>query len=356
MAMHGKGTFAMAWSQAELDGLIGMHPGAMSVGSTWRWSGEAVRVDDSRDILVLEGAVGIADMRRRAVGHVRRLLGDPQLFFRNSLETGPEEPLFRSGFEVTDGIEKFQATLVELDDGRHPMLLFIGALPPCEQDLWVVSVSLGAVKSLPEDELGGTICFVPGTRINTPDGARLVETLAEDDLICTKDNGVQPVRWIGSREVSGGRMIAMPHLRPVRLNANVLAEGEPDGDLIVSPDHRVLVKGAVALDLFNTHEVLVSASDLINDHSIQVDYRCRGVRYIHLLLDQHQIVWANGVEVESFHPAGMQPANMNPAQRENMLERFPDIREDAFRYGEFARRNLTRSEAAILSYGALSGH
>lgn len=356
MAMHDRGTFVMAWSQAELDGLIGMRPGAISVGSTWRWRGEAVRVDDSRDILVLEGAEGVADMRRRAAGHVRKILGDPSLLFGQGADDLPEEPLFRSGFEVTDGIEKFQATLIDLEDGQHPMLLFIGALPPSEQDLWVVSVSMGAKTTLPEDELGGTICFVPGTRINTPDGSKLVEELAEDDLICTKDNGVQPVRWIGSRDVSGGRMIAMPHLRPVRLNAHVLADGEPDGDLIVSPDHRVLIKGAVALDLFNTHEVLVAASDLINDQTIQVDYRCRSVRYIHLLLDQHQIVWANGVEVESFHPAGMQPANMNPVQRENMLERFPDIRDDAFCYGEFARRNLTRSEAAILSYGALSGH
>ena len=94
----------------------------------------------------------------------------------------------------------------------------------------------------------------------------------------------------------------MPHLRPIRMRAHVLAEGRPDEDLVVSPDHRVLVKGTVAQALFNTSEVLVAARDLVNDGAIRIDHRCRGVEYIHLMLDQHQIVWANGVEVGKLSP------------------------------------------------------
>jgi len=167
---------------------------------------------------------------------------------------------------------------------------------------------------------------------------------------------VQAIRWIGSRQITGGRLVAMPHLRPIRIAAHVLAPGEPDPDLTLSPDHRVLVKGAVAQALFNTDEVLVAARDLVNDRTIRVDRRCRAVSYIHLMLDRHQIVWANGVEVESFHPAGTAPEQIDPAQRAALIERFPDIADNAHAYGDFARRNLTHSEAAILTYGALGGH
>lgn len=351
-----QGTFIISWAQAELDGLVGAHPGLISVGSTWRWCGDAVRVDDRRDILVLQGGEGIADTHRRAANQVRRFLGDQNQHLGQADSSDQDEPLFRSGFEITNGLEKFQATLIDLDGGRYPMLLFVGGMPPADQDLWVVSSSMGRNTVLTLTETGGTICFVPGTRITTPDGPKLVEDLREGDRVCTKDNGDQAIRWVGGRNVTGGRLIAMPHLRPIRLQANVLGDDEPDHDLIVSPDHRVLIKGAVAQALFNTSEVLVAARDLVNDSTIRPDHRCKGVSYIHLMLDQHQIVWANGVEVESFHPAGMAPAQLNPSQRQGMLERFPDIRDDAFHYGDFARRSLTKSEAAILTYGALGGH
>jgi Hint domain len=356
MMTRAQGTFVISWSQAELDGLVGVFPGDMTVGSTWRWHGRALRVDDRRDVLLLEGAIGVADMHRRAAGQIRRFLGDPNLNFSTDSDVDADEPLFRSGFELTDGRRKYQASLVNLEAGQPPMVLFIGAMPPADQDLWVVSCSIGGDMVRPGTELPGTICFVPGTRLSTPDGSKLVDELAEGDHICTKDGGAQPIRWIGSRQITGGRLVAMPHLRPIRLSAHVLAAGEPDQDLTVSPDHRVLVKGAVAQALFNTDEVLVAARDLVNDRTIRVDRRCRAVSYIHLMLDCHQIVWANGVEVESFHPAATDPDQIAPSQRAALLERFPDIAEGAHAYGDFARRNLTRSEAAILTYGALGGH
>ncbi len=356
MIARAQATYVISWAQAELDGLTGVDPACMAVGATWRWSGQAIRVDDRRDVLLLECSDGIADLHRRAAGRVRRFLGDPNLNFGQYDQPEVDQSLFRSGFEITDGREKYQATLVGLETGQPPMVLFIGALPPCGRDMWVVSSTIGGDMVRPGTELPGTICFVPGTRLTTPDGPKLVQDLAEGDLLCTKDNGVQAIRWIGSRQITGGRLVAMPHLRPIRLSADVLAQGEPDQDLTVSPDHRVLVKGAVAQALFNTDEVLVAARDLVYDRTIRVDRRCRAVSYIHLMLDRHQIVWANGVEVESFHPAGTAPEQIDPAQRAALIERFPDIRDNAHAYGDFARRNLTHSEAAILTYGALGGH
>lgn len=357
MAARFSGTFVISWSQVEIDGLPGARVGSVAIGSTWRWTGQASRIDDPGDVLVLGNADGDAITRRRAARHLRRILGGSGLLGTGSVSQESEEPIFKTGFEVTNGRQVFRAIFIDLGIGQNPLLLFRDALPDCDQDLWVVSSTLSLGVDDPRDApADGTICFTPGTRIMTPNGPVEIQDLQEDDQVITKDNGPKTIRWIGTSHISGGRLIAMPHLRPVRVRAHVLGDGEPDADLVVSPDHRLVVKGPIAQTLFNSHEVLVTARDLINDYTITPDYRCRGVTYIHLMLDAHQVVWANGVEVESFHPAGTTAEKIETQQRYQLYDRFPDIRQDPYSYGEFARRNLSPSEAAILTYGALSGH
>ena len=349
------GAFVLSWAQTEVDGIIAAPVSELDVGSSWRWSGHALRIDEASDLLVLEGERR-EELRRRAAGKVRRLFADPGLIPPRSGRDEGEWPLFRAGFELTDGRHLYSATLIEIDGARHPMLLFVGLLPPADRDLWVVESTLEARRPPLEQRAPGVICFVPGTKIATPQGPRPVEELAEDDLVETRDNGPQPVRWIGRRRISGARLFAMPHLRPVRIRAHVLCDGEPDEDLVVSPDHRVLVKGPVAQALFASAEVLVSARDLINDRTVTVERRLREVTYIHLALDSHQVLWANGAECESFHPAGTSLEQLDPAQRQALLERFPDVADDPFSYGPFARRNLTRGEAALLAHGGFAAH
>ena len=127
-------------------------------------------------------------------------------------------------------------------------------------------------------------------------------------------------------------------------------------DLLVSPEHRVLLKGALASDLFNTDEVLVSAKDLVNDQSILRDYQSREVTYIHLLMDRHQIVFANGLESESFHPATMPMDAIADDQLPALLDRVPGLNEDASNYGAFARRMLSSAEMAILRSQGFGPH
>ena len=155
------------------------------------------------------------------------------------------------------------------------------------------------------DSTDGVICFTPGTMILTDDGARPVESLTEGSHIQTKDNGCQEVIWVGRRRISGARLHAMPHLAPVRLREGALDKGVPDAGLLVSPDHRLVLRGARARALFNTDEVLVAARDLVNDSTIHRDRTLREVTYIHLLLPNHEIVFANAVETDSFHPASV---------------------------------------------------
>ncbi len=348
------GTFVISWSQTEVDGLEAAPLPALAVGAAWAWRGDVVRVDGPHDVLRLDKADGSEALRRRAARMVHRLVGA-------ALDAAPLEPpgtdtapvLGDNSFVVTDGGKSYTVTLIDVGPGKPPLLMFVDDIPPRNTDLWVVHHTLNTA---PGDGMGagagGVICFTPGTLIDTPDGPRLIEELREGDRVSTKDNGAQEVQWIGARRMTGARLFAMPRLRPVRISAGALGVQRPDQELLVSPEHRMLVRGAVARDLFNTDEVLVAAKDLINGLTISVDPNVPEVTYVHLLLPRHEILRANGVETESFHPANTALSTLGDGDRARLLDRLPDLEFDPHTYGTYARRNLSTSEAAILRHAA----
>ncbi len=349
-----RATFVISWSQTEVDGLRAASLDGLTVGASWRWTGAAVRIDAPGDMLLLEGAEGGTDIRHRAARMVQRLIGIA-VAGDGSAAAEPAEAqaqdLPDQSFVVTDGLKSHVATILPVHDSGARLLMFLGEAPPEGRDLWIVRTRVdrsgGAAGSR---ESGGVICFAPGTRLLTPQGARAIETLRPGDLIQTKDNGPQEILWSGSRRMSGARLYAMPHLRPVRFRAGAMGQGQPDGDLLVSPQHRVLLRGAAARALFNADEVLVAAEDLVNDLSITVDAQIREVTYHHLLLDRHEIVFANGLETESFHPSATALDTIDAQDRARLLALLPGIDLNPMSYGAFARRNLSGSEAAILRH------
>lgn len=353
-----KGTYVISWSQTEIDGLDAAPVQALSVGGAWSWRGDAIRVDGPNNVLRLDRTDESENLRKRAATMVHRLVG--AALDREQLKPHPEpldqmdqSLMMDNSFVVTDGGASYTVTLIEVGGGSQPLLMFLDEIPPRNADLWIVHHTLG---SAPGQGMsagsGGVICFTPGTQIRTADGLSRIENLREGDLIQTKDNGAQEIQWIGSRRMSGARLFAMPKLRPVRIDAGVLGEGIPDEGLLVSPEHRVLLKKCAAQELFNTSEVLVAAKDLINGDTIRVDMTARDVTYIHILLENHEVVWANGVETESFHPASAALSSLGEVDRKRLLAAHPDLAYDPHTYGRFARRSLSASEAAILTHAA----
>ena len=349
-----KGTFVISWSQTEIDGLEVAPVQSINVGAAWSWRGDAIRVDGPSDVLRLDRANGSANLRKRAARMVHRLVGaavDHKPLAAH--EFTDKNPLMDSSFVVTDGAQSYTITLIEVGNGSQPLLMFLDEIPPRDCDLWVVHHTLGVAGMNPMGpESGGVICFTPGTRIRTPDGLVLVEDLREGDRVQTKDNGAQEIMWKGSRRMTGARMFAMPHLRPVRIKAGALGVERPDEELLVSPSHRMLIQGKEAMALFNTPEILVAVKDLINGKTITVDVTVPEVTYIHMLLPDHQILWANGVETESFHPANATLSVLDDSDRARLLAQFPDLEYDPHTYGSYARRNLSATEAAIMNHVA----
>ena len=161
----------------------------------------------------------------------------------------------------------------------------------------------------------GPPCFLPGTLIDTPDGLRKIEEIREGDLVLTRDNGAQPVRWVSRRLARGSGEAA-----PVRIMAGAMSNTR---DLIVSPQHRILVEGWRAELFFGEDELLVSAKHLVNGDTIH-RLPSKEVTYLHLLLDRHEVIFAEGIATESFDPAG-ELALEDPDVRQQVFAHLPSL-------------------------------
>ena len=354
MRATGQGVFVVPWSQTEIEGLRGAPVSRLEAGVSWSWSGEPVALASASDTMMRADA---AELRHYAMRAVPRLIGRATPVGRPDLAV--DRAHFERSFTLSDGQRIFEATMIEVAELARPLLLFIGALPPRSQRLRVVAVpgAAGATSiNRMTEEPTGVICFTPGTRLATPEGPRRVEELVEGDRVSTKDDGAQEILWIGSRRMSGARLHAMPELRPVRLRSGAIDGETPEPDLVVSPQHRIVLKGRVAAALFGAPEVLVTARDLLDDRGILIDRSATSVTYVHILLPRHEIVWANGVESESFHPASTDLQTIAEDQRRRLLDIAPGIDADPHRYGAAARRTLSAEEAAIFGLEAGARH
>ncbi|MDZ4094687.1 MAG: Hint domain-containing protein [Paracoccaceae bacterium] len=183
-------------------------------------------------------------------------------------------------------------------------------------------------------------CFVAGTRILTPSGEVAVENLQPGDLVLTHDDGPQPLRWIGHRRVAATGAYA-----PIRIRAGTFGAHRT---LLLSPQHRVLIRDCLAELLFGEAEVLVSAKDLVNDRSVTVQQGGM-VDYVHLLFDRHQVVFSEGLATESFLPGPQTAHSFEHAIAAEIYALFPEIDPDTGAgYSASARRTLRGYEAQVL--------
>lgn len=355
MGLGQRGIYVLEARLTRVDGQDFSALNSPKIGQNWRWSGgDAVRLDGPPSSLLLGDAIGAADLHRRVARIVRRKfdLADVQSDLKtaaapNFAEMDEDE----AGFVISDGEAQFRLVPVQCEHSITTVLWCPDGVPLKNHEYRITRSARTAPITRHSNDFGGdVICFTKGTRIRCAQGDRLVEELCVGDEVQTKDNGAQEILWIGTRHMTGARLYAMPNLRPIRVRASAIGEDVPDGDLLVSPHHRMLIEGPRAAALFNQSEVLVSAKDLIDDTRVFVDHAVKQVTYIHLLLADHSILWANGLMTESYHPANTTLKTVDPDQRASLLEIFPEIKRDPHAYGPFARRNLDRSEAAILRH------
>lgn len=190
-----------------------------------------------------------------------------------------------------------------------------------------------------------TVCITPGARILTNTGEVAVERLRAGDLVLTRDNGYQPIIWIGHRDLSQAELIAAPRFNPVRIAAGSLGPDLPERDMTVSPQHRMLITSSRSELLFGEHEVLVAARHLTHLNGIN-RFRPKRVSYIHFMFENHEILRADGTWTESFQPGAQTLAGLGAAPRAEILALFPELASGAS-YAA-SRMTLKAREARVL--------
>jgi hypothetical protein len=145
------------------------------------------------------------------------------------------------------------------------------------------------------------LCFAEGTRILAEDGELRIEALQPGLRIAVLDPGagaagkpsLQPLLWIGRRRIRPSVTQVPGHVAPVHIRAGALGPGQPARDLVLSPEHRLLLDGW-----------LVQVRHLVNGLTITQDMDCPEVTYFHLELPGHAVVLAEGAAAESWLDRG----------------------------------------------------
>lgn len=185
----------------------------------------------------------------------------------------------------------------------------------------------------------GAPCFTPGTMIRVPGGEAAIETLRPGDLVETLDHGPQELRWIGQTTVDG-----TDDLAPIRIEKGIFGNRRP---LVVSPQHRVLISGWKSELILAAPEVLVPAKHLTGMDGVREE-PAEEVHYVHILFDRHEIVFAEGVSCESFHP-GSEVIEADRALYREILSVFPELAQLREEERLPVRRTARAHEARLLA-------
>jgi hypothetical protein len=171
------------------------------------------------------------------------------------------------------------------------------------------------------------LCFGSGTLITTSLGPVPVEAVRLNDLVLTVDHGFKPVLWTGSRKLEKAELEASPNMRPIRIPQDALGNGLPERDLIVSPQHRILVRSRIAERMFGTMEVLVAAKHLVGHNGVEIAQDIDEVEYWHFMFDQHEVVFAEGARAESLLVGPEAVKSVSHEALDEILQILPELYE-----------------------------
>jgi len=193
-----------------------------------------------------------------------------------------------------------------------------------------------AVGSPPEPAIS---CFMAGTAILTPDGEVAVEALSPGDLVTLSDGRTAPISWLGRQTIST-RFADPLRVLPIRIKAGALGENLPSRDLLISPDHAILIQ-----------DILIQAGALVNGVSILRESNVpETFTYYHVEVADHSLILAENTPAETFvdnvDRLGFDNWNEHPAPHANSIAEMDYPRALSTRQVPLALRAALMARAA----------
>lgn len=181
--------------------------------------------------------------------------------------------------------------LVETDTQGNIARLHVHPLSPMAERSPYTLVTIDRRAARARLAQSACVWFARGTRITMADGRQVpIEDLRLGDRVLTRDSGPQVLRWVGCQTLRATGALAPITIAPGALNN--------EGELTVSPRHRLFIYQRVDEVGAGQAEVLIEAHQLVNGVTVT---RSEGgfVDYFQLLFDKHEIIYAEGIAAES---------------------------------------------------------
>jgi|GEM_PF-2408012 len=169
------------------------------------------------------------------------------------------------------------------------------------------------------------LCFDGKALIQTAKGPQRAIDLRVGDLVETVDRGYRPIIWLGKKRVDFNANPEMQKHTPIVFERGSIDGTLPARRLRLSPQHRVLVTGWRAQFYFGADAILVPAKSLVNGTSVWQDTGCGSIDYVHILLDSHELILAEGAPAETLLLGDITMEVAGSDLRDELLDIFPDL-------------------------------
>lgn len=193
--------------------------------------------------------------------------------------------------------------------------------------------------------------FARGTLISTTEGPVAVEDLFPGMQIITSDNGPMPLLWVGSITVFPNLPeLTEESVRLVRVNSESFGIGRPMPDLMLGPRARVLYRHERCREDFGVPAAFAPAHAFVDGEAMIEVHPVSPVRAYHIALDGQQVVQANGLEVESYHPGPNVDDMLDAQMLDLFLNLFPHVR-SVHEFGPMTYPRLSAAETERMRNG-----
>ncbi|MBJ3762374.1 Hint domain-containing protein [Maribius pontilimi] len=162
--------------------------------------------------------------------------------------------------------------------------------------------------------------------LRTPTGPRRAENVHVGDLIVTRHNGLQPVRFIW-KSVLKDRIADNPDSAAIRIARRGVGPMMPQQTVALAPDQQILVPSYLLSEVAGTGALLKARALAGHADDVWVDRTMDDATFYDFGFDRHEIICVSGLPVASYRPVAARIGDLPADMRDRLVRRYPQLRE-----------------------------